>query len=77
MDIPAIHLVKANHGDDSSPLMLDAVENYLRIKGNDDRIFVRTAQRNGSYVAKLLGNRPAWLLYFLGSKLMNLVYLLT
>ena len=43
MDIPAIHLVKANHGDDSSPLMLDAVENYLRIKDNDDRIFVRTA----------------------------------
>ena len=31
MDIPAIHLVKANHVDDSSPLMLDAVENYLRI----------------------------------------------
>ncbi|MDB3897532.1 tyrosine-type recombinase/integrase, partial [Alphaproteobacteria bacterium] len=58
MDIPAIHLVKANHVDDSSPLMLDAVENYLRIKGNDDRIFIRTAQRNGSYVAKLLGNRP-------------------
>ena len=58
MDIPVIHLVKTNHVDDSSPLMLDAVENYLRIKGNDDRIFVRTAQRNASYVAKLLGNRP-------------------
>jgi hypothetical protein len=58
MDIPAIHLVKANHEDDSSPVMLEAVENYLRIKGNDDRIFIRTAQRNGSYVAKLLGNRP-------------------
>ena len=36
MDIPAIHLVKANHVDDSSPVMLDAVENYLRIKGNDE-----------------------------------------
>ena len=58
MDIPAIHLVKARHVDDSSPVMLDAVENYLRIKGNDDRIFVRTAQRNGNYVVKLLGNRP-------------------
>jgi len=58
MDIPAIHLVKANHVDDSSPLMIEAVENYLRIKGNDDRIFVRTAQRNGNYVAKSLGNRP-------------------
>ena len=58
MDIPAIHLVKANHEDDSSPVILEAVENYLRIKGNDDRIFIRTAQRNGNYVAKLLGNRP-------------------
>jgi len=58
MDIPAIHLVKANHEDDSSPVMLEAVENYLRIKCNDDRIFIRTAQRNGNYVAKLLGNRP-------------------
>jgi len=42
MDIPAIHLVKANHVDDSSPLMTEAVDNYLHIKGNDDRIFVRT-----------------------------------
>jgi hypothetical protein len=58
MDIPAIHLVKVNHEDDSSPVMLDAVENYLRIKCDDDRIFIRTAQRNGNYVAKLLGNRP-------------------
>ena len=58
MEIPAIHLVKANHVDDSSPVILDAVENYLRIKGNDDRIFVRTAKRNGQYVSNLLGNRP-------------------
>ena len=58
MDIPAIHLVRTNHVDDDSPVMLDAVENYIRIKGNDDRIFIRTAQRNGNYVAKLLGNRP-------------------
>ena len=43
--------------DDNSPLMTEAVDNYLRIKGNDDRIFTRTAQRNGNYVAKLLGNR--------------------
>ena len=41
-----------------APVMLDAVENYLKLKGNDDRIFVRTAKRNGGYVAKLLGNRP-------------------
>jgi hypothetical protein len=58
MDIPAIHLVKINHVDDSSPVMLDAVDNYLRIKGNDNRIFVRTTQRKGNYVAKLLGKRP-------------------
>ena len=43
MDIPAIHLVKASHVDDSSPLMIEAVDNYLRIKGNDDRTFVRAA----------------------------------
>jgi hypothetical protein len=58
MDIPAIHLVKAYHVDDSSPLMLEAVENYLRIKGKDDRTFVRAAKRNGEYVVKALGNRP-------------------
>ena len=58
MDIPAIHLVKANHVDDSSPLMSEAVENYLRIKGNDDRTFVRAAKRNGEYVVTALGNRP-------------------
>ena len=58
MDIPAIHLVKANCVDDSSPLMSEAVENYLRIKGNDDRTFIRAAKRNGEYVVKALGNRP-------------------
>jgi integrase len=58
MDIPAIHLVRTKCVDDSSLLLLDAVENYLRIKGNDDRVFIRTARRNGEYVAKLLGNRP-------------------
>ena len=58
MDIPSFHLVKAHHVDASSPMMLEAVENYLLIKGNDDRTFVRTAQRNGNYIAKLLGDRP-------------------
>ena len=58
MDIPAIHLVKANHVDDSSPVMRDAVDSYILIKDNVDRIFMRTAQRNGNYTAKLLGNRP-------------------
>ena len=55
MNIPGIHLVTTNHVDNSPSVMIDAVENYLHIKCNDDRIFVRTAQREGNYVAKLLG----------------------
>ena len=58
MDIPAIHLVKTDDMEDTSPLMMDAVEMYLSIKGKDDRTFIRTAHRNGEYVSKLLGNRP-------------------
>ena len=58
MDIPAIHLVKTDDMEDTSPLMMDAVEMYLSIKGKDDRTFIRTARRNGEYVAKVLGNRP-------------------
>ena len=33
MDIPAIHLVKTDDVEDTSPLMMDAVEMYLSIKG--------------------------------------------
>ena len=33
MDIPAIHSLRTNHVDDSTPVMLDVVENYLRING--------------------------------------------
>ena len=58
MDIPAIHLVRTDDVEDKSPLMMDAVEMYLSIKGKDDRTFIRTARRNGEYVAKVLGNRP-------------------
>tara|TARA_B100000683_G_scaffold148604_1_gene143946 strand:- start:231 stop:1121 length:891 start_codon:yes stop_codon:yes gene_type:complete len=58
MDIPAIHLVKTDDMEDTSPLMMDAVEMYLSIKGKDDRAFVRTARRNAEYVSKVLGNRP-------------------
>jgi hypothetical protein len=43
MGISAIHLVRENHVDNSPTVMLDAVKNYLHIKFNDDRIFVRTA----------------------------------
>ena len=58
MDIPAIHLVRADDMEDNSPLLLDAVEMYLTIKGKTDKTFVRTARRNSTYVAKVLGNRP-------------------
>jgi hypothetical protein len=44
MDIPAIHLVKANDVEDSSPLLLDAVEMYLHTKGKTDKTFIRTAR---------------------------------
>jgi integrase len=58
MDIPAIHLVKADDVEDNSPLLLDAVEMYLKTKGKTDKTFIRTARRNAAYVAKVLGNRP-------------------
>ena len=58
MDIPAIHLVRTEDVKHTSPMMMDAVDMYLSIKGNDDKTFIRTAKRNGEYVAKVLGNRP-------------------
>ena len=58
MDIPAIHLVTADNVQDNSPLLLDAVEMYLTIKGKTDKTFIRTARRNATYVAKVLGNKP-------------------
>ena len=58
MDIPAIHLVRIYDVEDTSPLMMDAVEMYLSIKGKEDRTFVRTARHNGECVSKVLGNRP-------------------
>ena len=59
MDIPSIHLVKTDDVEDTSPLMMDAVEMYLSIKGKEDRTFIRTARRNGEYVSKVLGNAPS------------------
>ena len=58
MDIPAIHLVKADDVEDNSPLLLDAVEMYINTKGKTDKTFIRTARRNAAYVAKVLGNKP-------------------
>ena len=57
MDILAIHLVKADDVEDSSPLLLDAVEMDVKTKGKTDKTFIRTAGRNAAYVAKVLGNR--------------------
>ena len=52
MDIPAIHLVKSeNKKDDSSPLISDALELYLRLKGEGKgKTFIRTANRNVEYI---------------------------
>jgi len=58
MDIPAIHLVKTDDERPTSPVIMEAVEIYLSIKGNPDKTFTRTAKRNGEYVSKVLGNRP-------------------
>ncbi len=60
MDIPAIHLVSSNEDlDDSSPNITDALNLYLRLKGEGkDKTFIRTATRNVEYIIKVLGNRP-------------------
>ena len=42
MDIPSIHLVKANHVDDSSLMMLEAVENQTMFAFS---LLVTTAQQ--------------------------------
>ena len=59
MDIPAIHLVKANDNVyDSSPLISDALDLYLRLKGKGkNKTFIRTANRNIEYIIKVLGNK--------------------
>ena len=60
MDIPAIHLVKANDGiNDSSPVISDSLDLYLRLKGgNKDKVFHRAATRNVESVIEVLGDRP-------------------
>ena len=60
MDIPAIHLVKSDDGiNDSSPVISDALDLYLRLKGKDkDKTFIRTANRNIEYIIKVIGNKP-------------------
>ena len=61
MDIPAIQLVQTNDqlADDTTPLLSDALELYLRLKAvGKDKVFVRTANRNVGYVIKVLGDKP-------------------
>ena len=48
MDIPAIHIVKADDVEDNSLLLLDAVEMYLSIKRKTDKILIRTASLMGT-----------------------------
>ena len=59
MDIPAIHLVSSNEDlDDSSPLISDSLDLYLRLKGEGkDKTFIRTATGNVEYIIKVLGNK--------------------
>ena len=61
MDIPAIQLIKTNDeiAEDTSPLLSDALELYLRLKAvGKDKVFERTANRNVGYVIKILGDKP-------------------
>ena len=61
MDVPALHLIIDDHDDagDESPMMMEAVDIYLRLKAsNDSQTFIRAARRNGRYVSEALGNRP-------------------
>ena len=59
MDIPAIQVVKNNDNHQDNIVHLsEACELYLRLKGvGKDKVFIRTANRNTGYVAKLLGDR--------------------
>ena len=61
MDVPALHLVigETEDVDDNSPIMMEAVDIYLRLKADKQTpTFIRAAKRNGRYVAEALGNRP-------------------
>ena len=69
LDIPAINLLKSDGVQDDSPVMMEAVELYLSLKGKDDRTFLRTARRNGEYVSRVLGNSPGLFCNFVANGL--------
>ena len=57
MDVPALHLVISDTKDvdDNSPIMMEAVDVYLRLKADKQTpTFIRAAKRNGRYVAEAL-----------------------
>ena len=60
LEIPAQHLLKSSKASQSSaPLLSDALEAYVRLKGaNKSKTFHRGAKRNIEAVIALLGNRP-------------------
>ena len=60
MEIPAMHVLRQdNEVPDDSPILSDACDLYLRLKGSGkDKVFWRTANRNIEYVIKVLGDRP-------------------
>ena len=60
MEIPAMHVLRQdNEVPYDSPLLSDACDLYLRLKGSGkDKVFWRTANRNIEYVIKVLGDRP-------------------
>ena len=59
MDVPVIDSVrKENSESNESPTILDALDLYLKLKGQGkDKVFYRTATRNIEYVTKVLGNK--------------------
>ena len=60
IEIPAIQVVKSSDSSvDDGLLLSEACDLYLLLKGvGEDKVFVRTANRNTYYVTKLLGDRP-------------------
>ncbi len=61
MDIPDIQLVQTNDqlAEDITPPLSDALDLYLRLKAiGEDKVFVRTANRNVGYAIKVLGDKP-------------------
>ena len=64
LDIPQILIAKdkVNSQKDHNPTLNQALDLYLKLKGQGrDRVFFRTARRNIRYVTDLLGNRSLFL----------------